>query len=555
MSFTTPRLPAFAAFLCAGFLLFASLPAHAQLFFTPGASNIRSYNPPGNVIMPIAIWGDHNGDGVMEPFVSGLIDRGDNSILISRAYRGALVAIDPGAPFEYDLVVGATNLKAYWLGGGAFGDLDRDGDLDLVLAGAAATTAPYQPELVTYVNDGGLPTWTAIEYGEGFYNGDLALGDLDNDGDLDLIVAGFDNQAVPFTRILENDGTGLFTPGQELTGVAYSALALADYDGDFDLDLAVSGMDANGMMRSLLYRNDDGTLVDTQAGLPGVAFGSADWGDYDGDGDPDLLLMGATGFSAVLLEGEAVLLRNDGGTLTRVAAPGLDGIFYGGASWQDLDRDGDLDIAATGGLQAISGRITYVGLNQGDGSFVKQSIVASNLGAPGTFTVPGLMFSTLAWGDYDSNGFLDLLAQGHTTSGEGYSALIAGHAVPPPPQPQLPPNVRPTPPTNLGVTVQGGVATLGWNASLDPDTPQPLLTYNVRVGTASQRDDVVPSMSVNSVREEVHELRTISAPGNAGQNLGWKLNLPAGTYFWSVQACDTRYYCSPFSTEATFSVP
>lgn len=125
------------------------------------------------------------------------------------------------------------------------------------------------------------------------------------------------------------------------TGTTFTN-AVADYDGDGDLDLYVGF----GGAPNRLYRNDGGTLVDVGAAaglaLP-RATRSAAWGDYDADGDPDLLVGYAPGTASVL-----ALYRNERGHFTDVTDAAGVAMATGGVrqpSFVDVDGDGDLDLS------------------------------------------------------------------------------------------------------------------------------------------------------------------------------------------------------------------
>jgi hypothetical protein len=121
--------------------------------------------------------------------------------------------------------------------------------------------------------------------------------------------------------------------------------AFADFDGDGDLDLAVSFHD--GAIR--LYRNDSNTFVEVGArlGFPvkGPAIRGLSWGDFDGDGDPDLH-AGVSGDEGV--PARNILFRNEGGKAFVEVAGNLGLVVLGAdsrqANWVDFDNDGDLDL-------------------------------------------------------------------------------------------------------------------------------------------------------------------------------------------------------------------
>src|SRR5439155_11702412 len=107
-------------------------------------------------------------------------------------------------------------------------------------------------------------------------------------------------------------------------------------------------------------------------------------------------------------------------------------------------------------------------------------------------------------------------------------------------------------PSGLHAFVAGNLVTLFWNDALHANQTA-ALTYNVRVGTAPGRNDVVPSMSTTN------GVRMIPAPGNAGFNSWMELKLPfdqlnVETLYWSVQAVDASFQAGPFATEQTFLI-
>ena len=182
-------------------------------------------------------------------------------------------------------------------------------------------------------------------------NGTSAWGDYDGDGDLDLFLAG----SGTLLAVYRNDG-GKFTDVTSEVGLAnvpsgYS-LNLIDYDNDGNLDLYISYNGWNGPMPNRLYRNLGGRFEDVTAksgaGDPGDGFVSL-WGDLDNDGWLDLVIA-----NGVLKDGSVpqIYRNNRDGTFSNVTkAAGLnEPPHYGaiGIALGDYDKDGDLDILING---------------------------------------------------------------------------------------------------------------------------------------------------------------------------------------------------------------
>ncbi len=231
----------------------------------------------------------------------------------------------------------------------------------------------------------------------GVYQSSVVWGDIDNDADLDLVLAGFDSNEVRHSKIYENSGSLQYNLvfSQSLTGVSYSSLAWGDYDRDGDLDLALSGLtEAVPGRFTKIYRNDDGILTDSGIEIIPVWAGSLAWGDYDNDGDLDLALTGWN--NVVAPYNHSKIYRNDAGTFIEDTSQNLTGVLNSSIAWADYDNDGDLDLALTG----------WDGLN-------RISKIYRNSGSPDyqlseSQTLIGVDYGSVAWGDYDNDGDLDL---------------------------------------------------------------------------------------------------------------------------------------------------
>ncbi|MFM7258997.1 MAG: FG-GAP repeat domain-containing protein, partial [bacterium] len=137
-------------------------------------------------------------------------------------------------------------------------------------------------------------TYATIEGGfggTGQYGCGVALCDLDNDGDDDLLATG----GSPSIVLYRNNGAGFFTNVTSGAGLGApskpSGLVCADYDADGDLDVFLT----RWLQPAILYRNNGGltfTNVTSAAGISGTsgAGAGASFGDYDSDGDLDLAI-------------------------------------------------------------------------------------------------------------------------------------------------------------------------------------------------------------------------------------------------------------------------
>jgi len=389
----------------------------------------------------------------------------------------------------------------------------------------------------------GITDFTHVELGlTGVQAGSVAWGDYDNDGDLDILLTGQDVQL--FSKVYRNDGGGSFTDiGANLAGVFYSSVAWGDYDNDGDLDILLTGTPSNDYRISKVYRNDGGgSFTDIGASLTGVAAGSVAWGDYDNDGDLDIVLTGQVGSGYD--DHVSKVYRNDGGAFTDIGAGIMEAGRRNSAAWGDYDNDGDLDILLTG-LGVGGYFICKVYRNDG-GNFT--DIAANLTGKWWESVAAGVYWSSVAWGDYDNDGDLDILLTGKSFPEIGIISRVyrnnRGSNI-------FTANNAPNSPSNLQASVSGQNVTLSWTAASDTQTPTDGLTYNLRVGTSSGGVDAVSPMAHIGT---YGGRRKIAALGSQNHNTSWTINLTDGTtYYWSAQAIDTGFMSSEFASEGTFT--
>lgn len=426
----------------------------------------------------------------------------------------------------------------------AFGDLDRDGDLDLALAGINGSAAAK-----IYLNDGSGHFSDSGQALGGFNAINLLLEDLDRDADLDLVVAGRDNLVVYL-----NDGQALFSAHEAHTDLGYHYfLTAGDLDNDGDVD--VYAVAENNSYAKALLNQGDGHFEEGGYS-PNLYCHEPDLGDVDADGDLDV---------AVAENWRPTQIRFNDGNMGFDSFVVLSGSYatQGGVYLVDADSDGDLDLFEAN----QSGAASYLFLNDGSGEFSDSGqslgpvtidriaigdvdtngaldLVATSSTGPGGPVYlndgNGLFYTnndndfwgnTIALGDVDKDGDLD--AVGQTQSGEIdiFSNNRAGIMA----------NTAPLPPSGLQVSRNGDQLTFCWAAGSDAETPTTALTYNLRVGTTASGNDVLSSMIP-------------AGPGNVGQHLCWTLEgLTGSEYFGSVQTIDGGYGSSAWSPVCVYT--
>ena len=316
-------------------------------------------------------------------------------------------------------------------------DVDGDGDLDIFYAN---TTFDGQQNRLL-INDGNgyftgetLARLPLLDD----YSRDAIFLDVDSDGDLDILVANSiflgSQTGGQFNRILINDGTGHFTdetfdadddplripkdPGSTRD------IAGADVDHDGDIDLFVANRAISNQNR--LFLNDaTGYFTDATGAMLPFDYQSsrdADFGDADGDGDPDIYICNASKFGA-----QNRIWINDGlGNFTdeslnpdgsQMRLPPQEEISKD-ADWADVDGDRDLDIALAncrhenGVIPTETGQQNRIFINYPGGYFLDETLKPN--GAPNRFNPSKDNTYDIDFFDCDNDGDMDVLVGNRT---------------------------------------------------------------------------------------------------------------------------------------------
>ena len=385
------------------FILFCTAGIRAQVF-TKANESVISFEESASRSVN---WIDFDNDRDLDLFISNGKQGGQDNMLY-RNDNGSFKRI-------YDVPPVQDNMPS---DGSSWGDFDNDGLIDLCVVNW------YNRPALLYKNAGGgnfTYLSSSIVSSTNGYSETCTWGDYNNDGLIDLFIT---NSAGSNHRnyLYANTGSGNFARID--TGIVVSEIGRArganwiDIDNDRDLDLLVCRESGQS---EYLYRNEGGgyfvKITDSPLSNAGGESWSASWGDYDNDGDFDVLVTNT-------LNQNNALFRNDGNfTFTRIT----DGVLvndpgYNSVSgWGDYDNDGDIDMFITqayvppGFTQKVVNRLYRNMLSEtGNASFEK--ITAGEIVSDSGYSYG------FAWGDYDKDGDLDIAVA--NTFGESQKSAL-----------------------------------------------------------------------------------------------------------------------------------
>lgn len=490
-----------------------------------------------------------------------------------------------------------------------------------------------------------------VAQNEGFKMGNAVAVDLNNDNRLDIVYGGGESFQVQHGGVRINTGNYSFAATQGLKRLNMNNFAVGDLNGDGYLDLVQAGWDFYGNYNAVLYNNGDGRLTQKPLSTSKNSSPACGIADINNDGLQDFFFVGNDRDNNFYLQrnnrsfGEPVSrlnlpagtsnpslvyadFNNDGAVDICVLSSKTGGVFTrmfyndgygqfteksvgfteygtrGAMTYADVNNDGYLDIAIGGqyageqwnATASDGAKIVTVYLNDQKGGFVKQQqfseYLFDNVTQPlrfcdwdndgntdlivtgwnmtqgnisrtdvflgdgkGNFSkidagLPGVSEGAIELADFGDSGRNDILIHGNCNSGyNGFSgdrriAVLCRNL-------GEKKNSVPTAPTNLQVSLgSNGVVTLSWEAGSDAETNQNALSYNYYLRDLSTGLFMTfPNADVATGK------RRVTGMGNAWLNKSWTLKgLPAGTYAWSVQTIDAAYAGSPFAAEQTFTV-
>ncbi|MDP2236570.1 MAG: T9SS type A sorting domain-containing protein [Bacteroidales bacterium] len=352
-----------------------------------------------------AVWADFDKDGHLDFFANGWSSSGGSTSLPS-----AFLYRNNGDGTFSEI---STSIIPLGAATASWGDFNNDGYPDLAVAGNSGSSV-YATRIYRNNGDG---TFTDIQAGlTPVITPSIAWGDLNNDGFQDIIVVGGNNASDGTSIIYLNNGNETFTEiTSGLVNLTNGAVAIGDLNNDGWADIVIAGRIGSFDYTTKVYMNQgDAVFTELPVALEPARYSAISLADYSGDGFLDILISGSNN-SDVL---QTRLYKNIGGTGFQFVPTPMTGVIQGSVAFGDMNNDGLIDVILTGSnVSTGATRVTEIYLNQGNDVFTKF------LG----FAFPGLRRSTAYWGDYNNDGKLDVLVSGYFNVGDFYTKIYTNN--------------------------------------------------------------------------------------------------------------------------------
>jgi hypothetical protein len=300
----------------------------------------------------------------------------------------------------------------------SWADTDGDGDMDLVINGADASTSHAR----FFVNN----SHTFTEKGVGLSNsctGQISFVDVNGDNKPDIVNTGSGSpgsgNVIP-TQLLINGGNNTFTSlVHNLPSMRTTYTKWADYDNDGDADLLMSGTNSLSPAAYVYKNNGSGNFTRITIGNT-ESYSPVDWIDINKDGRLDVFVVSRNGYSYI-----AKNMGNDVFNVVTYPLPTITGT--GGAAIADFENDGFPDILYAGNLgdyDCIPSGSAYI---KGMGwKFLNRAKMTPVFNIVNTIGNPGYSEPFWKWADFDNDGLTDIILTPNNTSplSTGYTLKI-----------------------------------------------------------------------------------------------------------------------------------
>jgi hypothetical protein len=343
-------------------------PATLNFFLSPFPYQLSVGNNPQAIVT-----GDLNNDGIPDIVV---VNSSDNTVSVLLG-TGSIVANGNLFMPQVTYATGGTTPTAV-----AIADMNGDGVPDLIVANYTSDCAPGTVSVLLGVGDGTFGQASTFAVGDGAEG--VAIGDFNNDGNLDVAISNSNDNTV---GILLGKGDGTFQ--DEVTwavGNQPIGIVVADLNHDQNADIVVAD-NSDGTVSVLLGKGDGTFQPYAIYPVAAVAYALA-LGDFNGDGNLDLAVVEGQGTSVNVLLG-----NGDGSFQPQVAYPG--GRNSQSVAVGDFNADGFTDIAMLDQGNGVANVSLLLGV--GDGTFRPQTLYPA-----------GSNLVSMAVADFDGEGLPDV---------------------------------------------------------------------------------------------------------------------------------------------------